>query len=197
MLAVAIRLRVNRIPDERAAAAGIVLNDATLGQAQFFRRMPKSCNEGLSLTIAFGKAHEHANPAHVAGLLCSPRKMPGYRCTAEKRYGCPLPHGFAARAEDQMTEYDNCSRSPRHTHDGNICRSGPLWLNHHQRLPALTLPDVRCALSSDQTISAPRLVAMGQEATHAPQYFRRRHKQKDRLAAVSPKSDDVISVRRL
>jgi hypothetical protein len=37
------------------------------------------------------------------------------------------------------------------------------------RLPALAPPDVRYAPKNDQRIAAPRLVAMGQEETHAPQ----------------------------
>src|SRR4029453_6786752 len=58
------------------------LDIASLNPAKVFEASPQRRNIGLSLRIALGVSHEHANAPHPLSLLRARRERPGGRCAA-------------------------------------------------------------------------------------------------------------------
>src|SRR5215467_5138759 len=55
-----------------------------LGPAELLQSLLECHETRLRVRIVFGHIHEHAHAAHPLALLCSRRKRPCRRCTAEK-----------------------------------------------------------------------------------------------------------------
>src|SRR5262249_15987263 len=59
------------------------LDVAPFHPTHVLQRFPERRNAGLSLWIALGKAHQHTDPPHPAGLLRAHRERPNARCDAQ------------------------------------------------------------------------------------------------------------------
>src|SRR5262252_8791584 len=61
------------------------LDVASFRPTQALQRLAERCNARLCLRIALGKAHQHADPPHPAGLLRARREWTRHRRAAEQR----------------------------------------------------------------------------------------------------------------
>src|SRR5262249_14512614 len=59
------------------------LDVAPFHPTHVLQRFPERRNAGLSLWIALGKAHQHTDPPHPAGLLRAHRERPNARCDGQ------------------------------------------------------------------------------------------------------------------
>jgi hypothetical protein len=90
--------RVTRRP------ANIHPNVAAFHPPELLEFVSEGGDEGRSLPVALGKAHQHADPPHPFGLLRARRERPRCRA-ADKRYELTPTHGLRPQAEDHTLAY--------------------------------------------------------------------------------------------
>src|SRR5258708_35957281 len=85
-----------------ARSAVIVhLDVASFRPTQALQRLAERCNARLCLRIALGKAHQHADPPHPAGLLRVCRERPRGNRAAEEQYELAPPHPITSSARNK------------------------------------------------------------------------------------------------
>src|SRR5262245_19536554 len=84
------------------------LDVASFRPTQALQRLAERCNARLCLRIALGKAHQHADPPHPAGLLPARRERPDGYTAAKKCDEFPPPHGAYPKAKDHEPIIARC-----------------------------------------------------------------------------------------
>src|SRR5262245_13748281 len=99
-----VRCRAHQLFCQRMRAVNVArgpvivrLDVASFRPTQTLQRLAERRNARLCLRVALGKAHQHADPPHPAGLLRARQERPSRR-TAEQRDELSAPHSITSSA---------------------------------------------------------------------------------------------------